>query len=370
MLSFSLSHPSLILSVLRNPDVIGGFSELQWDILIRQARAAGLLARIGLILFAKGLRKNIPDRVLSHFESDILVSEAVKRTAYWEAARIFDAISPLGLKVLLLKGAAYTLSGVSASIGRVYQDTDILVDKIKLDDVERMLMWHGWMDGKQDRYDQQYYRQWMHELPPKYHNRRGTTLDVHHNILPETCALCPDADLLLKSAVDISNTGYWMLAPEDMVLHSASHLFWGGEFENGLRDLSDIDLLLREFSDKDSEFWQKLLYRAGILGLGKPLFYALRYSNKMLETPIPETVITSSLVYTPGSLKIKIMDCLFLRALNPSHPTCNDKWTGLARWLLYVRSHWLKMPLHLLIPHLSRKAWLQLTNKGNDFTAQ
>lgn len=362
MLSFNLSRPLLILAVLRNPSVIGDFSELQWDILIRQARAAGLLARIALILSSKGLQKEIPDRVLNHFESSILVAEAVRRNAYWEVARISDAISPLGLKVLLLKGAAYTLSGVAASIGRVYQDTDILVDKIKLDDVERMLMWYGWLDGKQDRYDQQYYRQWMHELPPKYHQQRGTMLDIHYNILPKTCALCPDADLLLTSAVNIPNSNYWVLTPEDMVLHTASHLFWGGEFENGLRDLSDIDLLLREFSDKDSQFWQKLLDRADTLGLGKPLFYALRYSSKMLETPVPESVITTSATYTPGSTKIKIMDCLFLRVLNPPHPTCNDKWTGLARWLLYIRSHWLKMPLHLLIPHLSRKAWLRLTS--------
>ena len=140
-------------------------------------------------------------------------------------------------------------------------------------------------------------------------------------------------------------------------------MFWGGEFENGLRDLSDIDLLLREFCDKDSAFLQKLLARASILGLGSPLFYALRYSSKMLETPIPETVIKASAHYAPGSIKIKIMDNLFLRALNPAHPSCDDQWTGLARWLLYLRSHWLKMPLRLLIPHLARKAWLRLSGQ-------
>jgi glutaconate CoA-transferase subunit A len=32
---------------------------------------------------------------------------------------------------------------------------------------------------------------------------------------------------------------------------------------------------------------------------------------------------------------------------------------GLARWLLYVRSHWLRMPPHLLVPHLVRKAWMR-----------
>jgi hypothetical protein len=30
--------------------------------------------------------------------------------------------------------------------------------------------------------------------------------------------------------------------------------------------------------------------------------------------------------------------------------------TGLARWLLYVRGHYQRMPLRLLVPHLVRKA--------------
>jgi len=363
MRSFSSATPLLILTVLRNPKLISKFSELQWDLLLRQARAASLLARLGLILLSKGLQTEVPDKVWRHIESEIQLSEALKRNVCWEVARISDAISPLGLKLILLKGAAYTLSGVSASLGRLYQDTDIMVNKAKLDDVERMLMWYGWIDGEQDEYDQKYYRQWMHELPPKYHKHRGTTLDIHHNIIPKTCTLCPDAEWLLASAVNIPGSNYWTLAAEDMVLHSASHLFWGGEFENGLRDLSDIDLLLREFSDNDTEFWQRLLTRADHLGLGKPLYYALRYSRKMLKTPVPEAVLNASKFHAPSFAQIKIMDSLFRRALSPSHPSCDDAFTGLARWLLYLRSHWLKMPLLLLIPHLTRKAWLRLNGK-------
>jgi len=360
----SLNTSILILEVLRNPKLISNFSELQWDLLIRQASAAGLLARMGLILLSKGLRTEVPDKAWRHIESEIQLSEALKRDVFWEVARISDAISPLGLKLILLKGAAYTLSGVSASLGRLYRDIDIMVNQAKLDEVERMLMWYGWIDGEQDKYDQEYYRQWMHELPPKYHKHRGTTLDVHHNIIPKTSALCPDADLLLASAINIPDSNYWTLAPEDMILHSASHLFWGGEFDNGLRDLSDIDLLLREFCDNDTEFWQKLLARADRLSLGKPLFYALRYSQKLLETPVPDAVLNTSIVHLPSLAQLKIMDSLFKRAIYPSHPSCDDPFTGLARWVLYLRSHWLKMPLQLLIPHLTRKAWLRLNGKG------
>jgi hypothetical protein len=47
----------------------------------------------------------------------------------------------------------------------------------------------------------------------------------------------------------------------------------------------------------------------------------------------------------------------------PDHESCNDRWTGLARWLLFVRSHWLKMPVHLMVPHLLRKAFRRVQGK-------
>lgn len=353
----------LLINVLNKTEMVGGFAEMQWDMLLRQARTANLLARLGQKLTAAHLDAQIPDKVKRHFYSDIAVVNAVERSARWEAQRIEDALSPLSVHTILLKGSAYVLAGLQAGRGRKFQDTDILVPKMRLHDVETMLKWHGWIDGKTDEYDQRYYRQWMHELPPKHHNRRGSVLDVHHNILPETCKICPDASKLIESAVQIPDTDYWMLAPGDMVLHSACHLFWSGEFDNGLRDLSDMDLLLREFSEKDADFWQHLLNKADELGLGVPLFYALRYTSRILSTPVPREILQQSSRHYSNRVRQKIMDFLFIRALMPNHESCNDRWTGLVRWLLYVRSHWLKMPVYLVAPHLLRKAFRRVLGK-------
>lgn len=335
---------------------------IDWELLLRQARATGVMSRLAFFWKKFDLFEP-PAFVITHLHSANIYWLSQKRIVNWELYNLQPIFEKMGLPLILLKGTAYSAANLNAGLGRIFNDIDILVPEQRLQEVKEALKWSGWFPESLDNYDQIYYERWMHELPPVRHIQRGTTLDIHHNILPKTCALCPTADLLLESAVTILGSNYWMLAPEDMVLHTASHLFLGGEFENGLRDLSDIDLLLREFFDKDSNFWQKLLDRASILGLGKPLFYALRYSNKMLETPIPEEVITTSALYAPGLKKIKMMDHLFLRVLNPPHPSCNDKWTGLARGLLYLRSHWLKMPLYLLIPHLSRKAWLRLSGQ-------
>ena len=136
------------------------------------------------------------------------------------------------------------------------------------------------------------------------------------------------------------------------------HLFHEGEFAQGLRDLSDLDLLLKEFSTQVN-FWEKLLLRANELQQQIPLFYALRYSHQILQTPIPESVLEAS----KQRINTTLMDALFLRALLPDHDSCNDKWTGLARSLLFIRSHYLKMPVYLMVPHLLRKTYRRILGK-------
>ena len=54
-----------------------------------------------------------------------------------------------------------------------------------------------------------------------------------------------------------------------------------------------------------------------------------------------------------------LMARLLAVALEPSPPHTRGAGEALARWLLYVRSHWLRMPPHLLVPHLVRKAWMR-----------
>jgi hypothetical protein len=216
-------------------------------------------------------------------------------------------------------------------------------------------MEHGWMSMHHDAYDQRYYRTWMHELPPMRHVQRRSVLDVHHNILPETARLSPNATKLLETIRPLPQSSLYVLSPVDMVLHSATHLFFDGELEHGLRDLLDLDALLRHFGHRQ-DFWFALTERANDLGLVRPLYYALRYTQRFLETPVPDVVTRRVRKGGPKGAVRLIMDSLFGHGLSPHHSSCNTRLSGTARWMLYVRSHYLRMPLRLLIPHLVRKA--------------
>ncbi len=222
-------------------------------------------------------------------------------------------------------------------------------------------MINGWISSNNDPYDQIYYRKWMHEIPPIYHVIRGSVLDVHHNIIPETAKNSPDARLLIAQSRTMPQFKYIsVLSPLDMIIHSATHLFYDGELEHGLRDLVDLDALIRSHQHLIG-FDDNLLSRSTELGLQRPLFYALRYTKLILHTPITKKMVQNSMIGAPNNYLLKLMDFLFLRALMPVHTSCNDRWTGLARLLLYFRAHWLRMPLYLLLPHLLRKSWMRLS---------
>lgn len=348
----------LLVKVLRNPTLVTGLDLASWDFLVRQARRSDLLASMLELLRAEGMESNIPEQALRHFQAAWNMADANATAIRWEAHQVDRALQGVTDKPVLLKGAAYLFANGPSAPGRIFQDIDILLPKEQLEKAERALLFGGWASTHLDDYDQKYYRQWMHELPPLTHMRRGSVLDLHHTIMPETSYIKLDGKKLMANAETIdTGDGFSVrvLSKVDMVLHSATHLFQEGEFDHGLRDIFDLDRMMRAFDQQDG-FWNELVARARQLGLAHPLFYATRYARKILDTPIPDDV--GQILQSQGISRWRrsVMDFLFLRVLTCQHRSCRISFTGVAAWVLFVRSHYIKMPLWLLIPHLVRKA--------------
>jgi hypothetical protein len=343
-----------VVLALRDPAALPGPSLPQWETLIRQGRRTNLLPRLALALDELGLLPQVPAAPRAHLEAARTLAQAQADAVRREVAYIDRALAAVGAPIVLLKGAAYLIAGLAAARGRVFSDIDILVPHRALGNVEAMLMLHGWHTSKTTAYDQRYYRRWMHELPPLRHISRQTVLDVHHAILPITARLKPDSVKLLAASRPIADEPRLrVLAPIDMVLHSATHLFCNEDVGNSLRDLVDLDSLLREFASEEG-FWPRLTVRAGELDLTRPLYYALRYAVRIFDTPVPERVLGAAEIGRPPTLLRGLMDALFLRTLQPN--PASDGLSSLARGSLYVRAHWLRMPPLLLAQHLAVKA--------------
>lgn len=357
------AHRAVLVQVLREPERLRHLDEAQWSLLVRQARRADLLARVACLADQIGALPGLAVPVGAHLDDILVLARAQAAEVRREVEFLARALAPLGIAVTLMKGAAYLLSGRRAATGRLFSDIDIMVPKARIGEVEAALMLGGWAGSHHTPYDQRYYREWMHEIPPMQHIRRGTTLDVHHAILPETARLKPNSALILAAAVPLADDPrVRVLAPHDMVLHSMTHLFHNEELSHGLRDLSDLDLLMREFGG-DPAFWRHLVERAQQLDLTRPLFYGLRHAQKVFATPVPGQTVAALAAFGPPPPLGGLMDLLWSRGLAPQHSTAAPPHMAPALFALYVRAHWLRMPPMLLARHLSTKAFLMPKDK-------
>ena len=344
----------VLLAALSHPAGLGDLTEPEWDVLLRQARTANVLSRLALAVQDLGNADRLPDQVVEALGAATTVYEHRRRTIRWEVGRVRAALSELDTPILLLKGAAYEFAELPPARGRLASDVDIMVREDALERVEAALLDHGWRHVLLEPYDQRYFRTWMHELPPLVHGERSTELDVHHTILPRTSRLKPSADKLWAAAVKLDGSELYVLSPADMVLHSAAHCFHDGEISLAIRDLADIHDLLVHFGE-DAAFWDKLVPRGRELDLSRPLYYALRYARLLLGTTIPDAVVAELAATGPSKLVIAAMDRLVPRVLVPGDPDRPPRSGNRATLLLYIRSHWLKMPPLLLTAHLVRK---------------
>jgi hypothetical protein len=347
----------LLLLGLRSPSSLPSLAHRDWDLLLRVARRLRLLGRLGEQIDAAGLWTELPAAAARQLHAARVLAARRRQMADWEIECLLRALAPLGQSLLLLKGAAYSRLDLPNARGRIFADVDFMMPRSLLPRVERLLHGAGWGTAKLDAYDELYYREWMHELPPMRHVTREMEIDIHHTILPRTGRLRPDAERLFAAARPLPDPRLRVLSPTDMVLHNTVHLFQDGDLANALRELVDLHDLLRHFGT-DAEFRQRLVPRAKELGLLRPLYYGLRYSRRLLHTEIPDPVVEQAREGAPKPGIRALMDRLVPTALLPLHPDYPHPVTDQARRLLYIRSHWLRMPPFLLTKHLFRKAFI------------
>ena len=344
----------VLLMALREPGRMKGFGPDEWDLLLRIARQTRLLGRLAVIMDESGEVEQLPVSVQQQFTAAQVFVTHYQRTARWEINRILAALEGSDVPLVLLKGSAYILAGLPPSRGRRLSDVDLLVPRELLENFEQTLLASGWEAVKLEEYDQHYYRTWMHELPPLRHPERLMEVDIHHTISPLTSRLRPDPEKLLADSIPLADSRLRILQPVDMVLHSAVHLFHDGELANSLRDLVDLTDLFQHFG-QNTGFWQELVDRARSQGLLRPLFYSMRYASRLLAADIPDSAMNDTADGVPSGPVLRLMDNLIEAVMIPEHPDFPRRKRAVAQWLLYVRSHWLRMPPGKLLPHLVRK---------------
>ncbi|GEA02376.1 hypothetical protein KUL17_12730 [Alteromonas sp. KUL17] len=332
-------------------------SATEWRDLILVARANSLLPRVASILLNSSDHDlYIPPRAHAHLVASIRHETLFHNQVVHEVKLVNSKVSgALTRKLIVLKGAGYVIAGSKAAKGRIFSDIDLLLLKNDIPKVERALHLFGFVSDTDSEYDQKYYREWAHEIPPLRHFQRGTVLDVHHNIIPVVSGRAPNIEFFFESTVE-TEYGVEVLRPAAMFLHSAIHLFFSEEFTNGFRDLSDLSLLLDEIIDDDVEL-SYLFSLAGNTGFENELFLAFRYLERVFDRQIPAHIYQRFKQPLPKGIRLGLNDFIFGKVLAANHRLVDVKFRGLAQWLAFVRGHLLKMPFNILVKHTASKLW-------------
>ncbi len=324
---------SLLAGVLRAPEQAAHLSVKDWTEVITVARAEQLVGSLAIRLAGQ----KVPEAVRRRLNDARIALAHAQTQARWEVEMTQRAFHSAGYPVVLLKGCAYIIAGLEAGDGRFVGDLDILLPRRQLDDAERRLLAAGWEWVKADAYDDHYYRQWMHELPPLIHRARDRMIDVHHTILPLTHRLEPDAEAMIRDCVR-RDDGISFLNPADMICHAVAHMLADGDLAGSLRNLWDIYQLLREFRHEDPDFDKELLSRAARHGLTAYILQADRLAAHLFGDGRP----------------LGWRDRWFLRCI-----LARDGWGKktypITRCAFYLRAHMLRMPPLMLARHLFTK---------------
>lgn len=343
-----------ISNLFLHPEEAKSVTPLEWQSLILVLRKSQLLARFGLLFDSAEVLSALPQQVQRHFKNAITLAGKQRKQVQYESLQLVKFLNQKSIQLVFLKGAGYTLADNAPALGRVYSDIDILVKKHDLLSVEQNLAFTGWFAQELNDYDERYYREWAHEIPPLAHGVRGTVLDIHHNIVPLVSGRSINVDVLL-GYTQVLDSGIIVLNSAAMTVHSFIHLFFNEEFSSGYRDMTDLFLLM---DNQNEAYWQDVVTISTNIGFTKELALALRYAELYFGFNAPAFVKNASVI---TNVRISLLeDFIFKRVLAPKHPLVDVRWKGLAELLGLIRGHWLKMPIHILIPHLFVKGYRSL----------
>jgi hypothetical protein len=357
------SAPALAwLAALRDPQLVSPWSLAEWQRVVRLARRLRLLARLAESLASSGLIDAVPPQARRHLVAEQRLSRWRTAAMVWSMRRVAAALDGVRYPLVLLKGAAYIAQDLPIAAGRLPSDLDILVPLAHLPDAQARLLSAGWNELALDAHDRRYYYEWSHEVPPMTHALLATELDLHHNILPPLGSTRVDAQALLQRLRPSKWAAWQVLAPTDQVLHSAAHLFLDSQARDRLRDLVDLDGLLRHFGAA-SGFWEQLPARAQSLGLAEPLALATHFCTRWMRTPIPEKTARSIAVAGPARARRAWLLPMWEQILMPTEPDGAARpLQSLAENVLLARYHLKRLPLRLLVPHV----WHKLRGPRNE----
>ncbi|GAB2698506.1 nucleotidyltransferase family protein [Aliiglaciecola aliphaticivorans] len=349
-----------LYELLLTPKLGLALSTKEWQSVIFILRESKLLASLYYVAKREGCYQDYPDFAKRHLFSAQVYAKRQAQQICFEAVEFRLLLEQVGITAVFLKGAAYTLRKSLNSYGRVCSDIDVLVNKKDLNIAEAHLKQNRWQSEELSDYDEKYYRDWAHEVPPLIHVNRATVVDMHHNLYPPISGRATNISQFISSRQK-TQSGCFVLDPATTVMHSIIHMFANEDSSSWMRDLFDIMLLIEEFGD--DQFWGSLVDLSNKTDFNFEFVSCLKalqlYSNK----PLPDVANTCLENYKFNKVELWILHQGILPAICPEHDLLLTPKIRWAKKLVYFRGHWIKMPFYVLIKHFAFKSFFAIRDQ-------
>lgn len=348
---------------LTEPQTMAGTTGSTATDLLNLAWRQGVIFRLAREAQSAGVLGEMPAQAAGALSDLAIEADYNARNIGWEINRVAAALRGAIYPVLLLKGGAYEGAEFAFARGRYSSDLDILVPKANIEECEAALKEAGWVSEAKSTYDEHYYRDWMHEVPPLRHHDRQTIIDLHHNILPPVARIAPNIEAFIADAVEVSEWPLKRPSLADLFVHSALHSFYDGDFAGNIRNMLDLRDLLLLGLEANEQFIAQLIERSKLHSAQVPVADALGLLAKLgtLSLASSEGAFVKSQARS-GPVQAIFDWCLRQRTQNVGPFRRGD--SAIAKQMLYIRSHWITMPPGMLAKHLVRKARMRFKGEA------
>lgn len=322
-----------------------------WNRILPGLFAHQLAGTLGAILAERGVLARIDADAARHLQAARRIAEQRRAVMTVELGHLDTAMADAGIPFVLLKGAAYMASDSPAARGRLFEDLDLMVAPENLATAERALWRAGWAPERLSAYDERYYREWMHQVPPLIHPLRGSAVDLHHGLVPRTSRLHLDSARFRRRARPAHGWSAFLHLPQpaDLVLHSAVHALAQEDLRSALRDLVDIYRIV-DHHRGDPAFWRDLEAHREAPDAARHIALAFDLLDRRLGLALPREADAIRQGVPGRRWRLAAFAPAVVAGADPSART------QAARFALFVRGHYLKMPLGRLVRHLGHKA--------------
>ena len=279
----------------------------------------------------------VPADTLEQMRRLALISDFAMLQLESRLHEVLRVLENARVRVMLLKGAALSLTAYAGLRQRPMSDLDVLVDPGNAGLAQRLMLEKGWreIDGGIPMH---VYHRHHHQPPLRDAQLKELQLEIHTALFPERQPFAFDARDLWAGAQPLGPEFPNTYVPQAMhsLLHACLHFLWSHQGRFGVwRTIRDVDALTRT----QHVDWTAFVDAARATRGGTSCYWTFRIAERTAGVSVPAFVLDQ--LRPPRSRYVlQAMERHFARNLFPTELACPSVSLGHALWELAVMPGW------------------------------